>query len=353
MPARRSPADAGELVVALAGEDPRQLLLVVGQDVHAVVAGRLDARASWSTTCRRRTPPAAGRATPRRTTRRTCPTGPVGPGGGDHGDPGREVPEHLAVPGAVDGRRGADGSALTSGTLATGDGPSDAGPPREPADPATVSRRSETVRPSYAAMTSHSPVGSAAVAGVGQERVDGVVVVGRVVVEQGQALGPGLVRPRTPRSRPCSGPSSTSAANSSAVYWASWMTRSAPSHSSSTASLTVVAAVVGHLVVGQVGDRGAADLDPVAVVGPDVGDGPHPHLGAVDLDVAVGHVVERDLPVQLLDRHREERRPHELVERLGQRPGLLRRAVDVEAGARAPGSGRRTAAPARGPSACG
>jgi hypothetical protein len=56
----------------------------------------------------------------------------------------------------------------------------------------------------------------------------------------------------------------------------------------------------------------------VAVVGAHVGHGPHLHLGAVDLDVAVGHVVEGDLAVQLLHRDREERRPHELVERLGQ-----------------------------------
>src|ERR671916_263524 len=41
---RRPPADPGELVVALGGEDPGLLLLVVRQDVHAVVPGRLDRR---------------------------------------------------------------------------------------------------------------------------------------------------------------------------------------------------------------------------------------------------------------------------------------------------------------------
>jgi hypothetical protein len=87
-------------------------------------------------------------------------------------------------------------------------------------------------------------------------------------------------------------------------------------------------------VVGHVGDRSPSDLHPIAVVGAHVGYGPHPDLRPVDLDVRVEDVVERDVPVQLLDGEREERRAHELAECLLKRARLLRRAVHVEPGPR-------------------
>ena len=170
---------------------------------------------------------------------------------------------------------------------------------------------------------------SAARPGVRQQGVDRVVVVRRVVVEHGQPLGPRLLRHEHRVVDRAVAPVVLLGELVGGVLGV------VDDEVGAVAQLEhrvadLVAAVVGHLVVGQVGDDRPAHLDPVAVVGAHVGHGPHPHLGAVDLDVAVGDVVEADLAVQLLDRHREERRPHELVERLGQRARLLGRAVDVE-----------------------
>ena len=84
--ARRRPAEAGELVVALLAKRAADVLLVLGQDVHAERARSARSSASDDEPCRRRTPPAAGRARPRRTSRPPCPTGLAVGGRGDHGD---------------------------------------------------------------------------------------------------------------------------------------------------------------------------------------------------------------------------------------------------------------------------
>jgi len=65
-----------------------------------------------------------------------------------------------------------------------------------------------------------------------------------------------------------------------------------------------------------------------------VRNGTHLHLGAVELEVGVPHVMEADVAEQVLGGDGEERRAHELVERFTEAAGvLLRWAVDVEAGA--------------------
>src|SRR5919109_2876213 len=100
---RRPPADGGELVVALAGEDPADVLLLVRQHVHAVVADLGDLRVA------RRVLPRAERHERRiERYREERPDGEthrsrVGDRG-DHGDPRREVPQYLPEPGAIDGR---------------------------------------------------------------------------------------------------------------------------------------------------------------------------------------------------------------------------------------------------------
>ena len=94
-----------------------------------------------------------------------------------------------------------------------------------------------------------------------------------------------------------------------------------------------------HLVVGHVGDRGAAELDAVAVGAADVGHVAHRHLGVADDEVGVGHLVEAVVAAQVAPADREVRRPDEALERLGQRLVVLRRRVDVEAGAGPVGGG--------------
>src|SRR5690606_16798989 len=168
--------------------------------------------------------------------------------------------------------------------------------------------------------------------GVGQQVVERVVVVGRVVVEQGEAPGAGLVGDEHGVVHRAVAP---------VVLLRELLDRVLGVVDDEVGAVAQledvvahpVAAVVGHLVVGDVGHRRPADLDPVAVVGPDVRHRAHPDLRPVDLDVAVVDVVELDLAVELLDRHREERRAHELAEGVGQGADLLRGPVDVELGA--------------------
>ena len=104
--AGRAPADALELVLALAREDPGHVLLVVGQDVDAERARGFDlgpagrGLAGAEPDERRveghREERAHGQAHGRL----------AGGVGGDDGDAGREVAQDLAEPGLVDDRAG-------------------------------------------------------------------------------------------------------------------------------------------------------------------------------------------------------------------------------------------------------
>ena len=116
----------------------------------------------------------------------------------------------------------------------------------------------------------------------------------------------------------------------------------------------VEAAVEGLLVIADVDDRDALHLDPVADRRTDVGDAAGPHLGVADGVIAVGQAVEADVAGEVADPHREVRRPHELAEGLLERQASsCTRAVDVELGAGDVAPARRTAGPARDPSAGG
>ena len=97
------------------------------------------------------------------------------------------------------------------------------------------------------------PVALADVPGVAGEAVDRVVACGRVVVEQRQALGAGLAGDADRVVDRAVAPVGF-AANSAGVYWASWISRSTPSHSSSTPVGDVERPSDGLLVVADVGD---------------------------------------------------------------------------------------------------
>ena len=167
---------------------------------------------------------------------------------------------------------------------------------------------------------------------MGEDLVDGLVVVGGVVVEQRQAARAGLGRHVHGVVDRAVAPGGLRRELVDGVLRVVDQQVGAVAEVEHGVGDRV--AVGGHLVVGQVGDRGAAHLDPVAVGEPDVGHRAHLHLGAVELEVLVPHVVEADVAEQLLGGDREERRPHELAERGAEAAGVvLGRAVHVEAGA--------------------
>ena len=126
-----------------------------------------------------------------------------------------------------------------------------------------------------------------------------------------------------------------SAANSSGVYWASWITRSAPSHSSSTAGGDVEAAVDGLLVVADVDDRHAVAARPGSRWWHRRGArGAVVTLASPTAWTPSSRVWKRNVAGQVAGAHREVRRAHELAEGLFERAAVvLRRAVDVERGA--------------------
>ena len=95
-----------ELVVALAGEQAADVLLVLGEDVDAEAPGRLDLRPGRRRLRRAEERPAAGRATRERERVHRQADRLAVVHRRDHRDAGGEVAEHLAEPGRVE-RRGA------------------------------------------------------------------------------------------------------------------------------------------------------------------------------------------------------------------------------------------------------
>ena len=95
-----------------------------------------------------------------------------------------------------------------------------------------------------------------------------------------------------------------------------------------------VAAVVGLLMVGDVGDRRALPLDAVAVGRPDVGNAARHDLRGADRELVVGAGMERERADERVHRDREERRPDAEVERIEQVDAVvLHRRVHVEVAA--------------------
>ena len=155
------------------------------------------------------------------------PTGLVAVHGGDHGDAGGEVTEHGAERrrvradhvGFVRHRRSA------SAALRGGPGVRRSG----------RSGNRRTI-PSAAATTSAPSICGRTLLRLALEPVDHVVAVGRVVVEQRHGAARLTAWPRARRSPRCNGPSGASSRTRSGVCWASWISRSTPSQSSSTSS---------------------------------------------------------------------------------------------------------------------
>ena len=85
------------------------------------------------------------------------------------------------------------------------------------------------------------------------------------------------------------------------------------------------------LVVAHVGDRHAVALDPVAEGGVGVGHVGRGDGGPGDLDAGARFEGgEADVAAELVGPHGEERRPHELVEGLGEAHAVVGGAVDLE-----------------------
>ena len=120
------------------------------------------------------------------------------------------------------------------------------------------------------------------------------VVVGRVVVEEEEALGPGLGGHPHGVGHGRVAPVGLST-NSSSVYWASCMTRSAPLAQLEDA-LGHAPAVERRLVVGEVGQRPPVGLDPEAERRRPGGAPADPHLGRAHGEVVVADLVEVTSP---------------------------------------------------------
>ena len=155
----------------------------------------------------------------------------------------------------------------------------------------------------------------------------------RVVVEQGHALGAGLVRDPdgvlhravTPRAL--------------AGELAGRVLRIMDHEIGTVAQLQsvrvdAVGAVRWLLMVGEVGDGHPVPRHPVAEGGSDVGNGAGHDLRPADREVVVADVVERDRAAEPLERDREVRRADEEVEGVVHAAAvLLNGRVDVQSGA--------------------
>ena len=98
---------------------PADVLLVLGEDVHAERPGRLDAAARTTRPWSGKKPTSGGSSDTEANEPTARPTGPSASVGGDDGDPGREVTEHLAELGGVERRPGRSRAATLSGAVST------------------------------------------------------------------------------------------------------------------------------------------------------------------------------------------------------------------------------------------
>ena len=138
-------------------------------------------------------------------------------------------------------------------------------------------------------------------------------------------------------------PQPTWSGYSASVYWPSWISseasraRAKPEIQSSSSALQVGAE--RRLVVGDVGERGVALVDPVAERRPAVGDRGGADPGRADLPLGLRAVAEGDVAGQLADLDRRERGGDVAGDAVAQR-GLRRgRAPDHDLGLRPEGGG--------------